>query len=54
MSLKNGIFLAGPATRSKEALGWREEMMKILQDQDYSGDVLNPENIEYGELGENA
>lgn len=54
MSLKNGIFLAGPATRSKETLGWREEMMKILQDQEYSGDVLNPENIEYGELGENA
>lgn len=53
-NIKDGIFLAGPATRTKQTIGWREDLIKILQDQGFNGTVLNPENTEYGEMGKEA
>ena len=50
LDVKDGIFLAGPATRSNVSLGWREDMIKVLNSQGFTGDIINPENPNYGEM----
>ena len=42
--VRNGLFLAGLATRTKQTLGWREEFIRIIDEAGYDGDILNPEN----------
>lgn len=48
--VRNGLFLAGLATRTKQTLGWREEFIRIIDEAGYDGDILNPENPEYGTM----
>ena len=50
-NFQSGLFLAGPATRTTSPIGWREEFIKVLECQGFTGTVLNPENPEYGTMG---
>lgn len=37
------VFLAGPTPRNKEVVSWRPEMIKLLREQGFTGDILIPE-----------
>lgn len=53
---KNSIFLAGPCPREKEDFSsdWRLEAIELLKKEGFSGNVLNPTNNKYEDMGSEA
>lgn len=41
--INSSIFLAGPTPRSGETKGWRDDALKLLEEQGYDGHVFIPE-----------
>ena len=39
----HSVFLAGPTPRNKNVPSWRPDMIKILREKGYTGDILIPE-----------
>lgn len=53
---KNSIFLAGPCPRGKEEFSsdWRFEAIELLKKAGFSGNVMNPTNEKYADMGNDA
>lgn len=53
---KNSIFLAGPCPRENEDFSsdWRFEAIELLKKAGFSGNVLNPTNEKYADMGRDA
>lgn len=50
--IRNGVFLAGPATRGEDAIGWREAFINLFNLWECDCTLLNPEISGYGEFNE--
>lgn len=50
--IRNGVFLAGPATRAEDAIGWREAFIYYFKLWNTDCTILNPEISGYGEFDE--
>ena len=50
--IRNGVFLAGPATRGDKTIGWREEFINQFRMRNCDCTILNPEVSGYGEFSD--
>ena len=48
--VRNGIFLAGPASRCEKPIGWREAFINLFRLHNAPCTILNPEVAGYGEF----